>query len=86
MTKITAIDIHWAGPGWYVRLITLDGSKDREKHEYRRIAPIDARIADIQETVKEYERPPDYLTPAVKRWKTRPEDKGVQRVHDVAEE
>ena len=49
MTKITAIDIHWAGPGWYVRLITLDGSKDREKHEYRRIAPIDARIADLGE-------------------------------------
>lgn len=82
--EISSVDIYWQGPGWYVRLITLEG-KDREKHEYRYMTPLEMRIAEIQEKVKEYERPPDYLTPTVKRWKARPEAKGRTRVHDVTE-
>jgi hypothetical protein len=80
--EIVSVDIFWQGPGWYVRLITLE-SRDREKHEYRLLAPLDMRIADIQEKVKQYERPPDYLTPTVRRWHTRPEEKGKTKVHDV---
>jgi hypothetical protein len=87
MTTIVRTDIYWQGPGWYVRLITLEeGSKDRELHEYRHIAPLDMRLAEIQKIVKEYERPPYYLTPTVKRWKNRPDDSSRRiTIHDVTE-
>ena len=89
MTTIVSTDIYWRGPGWYVRLITLEeGSKDREQHAYHYMAPLDMRLAEIQKIVKEYERPPYYLTPTVKRWKKRPDDSSSRTTihNEIAEE
>lgn len=81
MAKLIGTDIYWEGSGWYVRLVIyLDNNEER--HEYVRIAPVDTGVAAMQEKIKEYERPPDYLQPTVKRWRTRPAETEKQRVHD----
>ncbi len=41
------------------------------------MAPLTLRIDDLQEKLKEYERPPYYLAPKVKRWRERPAEGGV---------
>lgn len=81
MTEITHVDIYWEGPGWYVRLVTLVEA-GKEKHEYRFMASLDHRIEELQVKLKEYERPPYYLAPMVKRWRERPPDGGVTTVHE----
>jgi hypothetical protein len=81
MAEIVRVDIYWEGPGWYVWLIS-EVEKGKEAHEYRYMAPLTYRITELQEKLKEYERPPYYFAPKVKRWLERPAAKGITTIHD----
>ncbi len=81
MAKLTGTAIYWEGPGWYVRLV-IYLENNEERHKYTYVAPVDTGVAEMQDKIKEYERPPDYLTPTVKRWRNRPPENEKQRVHD----
>ena len=81
VTEIIHVDVYWEGPGWYVRLV-FDVEAGKERHEYRFMAPLTLRIDELQGKMKEYERPPYYLAPKVKRWQARPADDAVTTVHD----
>lgn len=81
MAKLIGTDVYWEGPGWYMRTVIYLENKE-ERHEYTHIAPVNTGVAAMQSKIKEYERPPDYLTPSVKRWRTRPVENPKQRIHD----
>ena len=81
MTEITQVDIYWAGPGWYVWLVVELGDS-KVRHEYRFMAPLSQRVDELQEKLKEYERPPYFLAPKVKRWRERPAADGVTTIHE----
>lgn len=85
MTEIVHVDIYWEGPGWYVWLVS-EVEAGKVKHEYRFMASLSQRITDLQQKLKEYERPPYYLTPKVKRWSARPAQDGVTTIHEGGEQ
>lgn len=84
MTALTRVDIFWQEPGWYVREVIYDRAADKERHEYHFVAPLDISVAEMQAKIKAYERPPDYLTPRVTRWRKRPAVDERTTIHDPA--
>lgn len=84
MAKLTGVEVFWQEPGWYVREVFYDRANDAERHEYRFVAPLATSVAEMQDKIKAYERPPDYLPPTVKRWRTRPAGDDRTTVRDVA--
>lgn len=82
MAKLTGVEVFWRGPGWYVREVDYDRTPDTERHAYRFVAPLTTSVTEMQELIKRYEKPPDYITPVVRRWRTRPVEDDKTTVHD----
>lgn len=85
MAKLTAVDVYWQGPGWYVREVIYDRGADAEQHKYRFAAPLETSVSEMQAVIKRYERPPDYLAPVVKRWRKPPAANDKTTIHDVTD-
>ncbi|NDJ74930.1 MAG: hypothetical protein GYB65_01615 [Chloroflexi bacterium] len=82
MGKILSTDIYWQGPGYYALKETKDGNDKRQEYHY--LAPLEMRVEEVQHKAQALEKPPYYFTPRVRRWKERPAENGVMRIHDGA--